>query len=652
MDIQKLIDSGYPEHIIADGIIYSWLYMAGSKRKRIEKGEFFKKRFQLSGLDKQGKNLAEIVKAEGEDSLLWAAEILREFLPDDMRGNYLDEYVKFIALDNSLCISEYHILNFISDLFGFEKSELESKLQRFVGVRGSDLKTEQHKRNEKSISPVVDGGIVKSAIRNARRSLKLGSQNFILVKAEQSGPKTAQKVSSEKTSSSSKSSKKRRVESQRQNDLTEQSNWIQKFNRKKDSLTQKHAVWAVISIIGVTILWNVISNRATQFQRDLRFIEHDKIVEFDVAYQSTMSDLRSDNIEAYRLFRDQFNREVAYIDDFETFFGIRYEYSYPSLEYVTCLEDDVKSQLVSDKNKAMYESRYNEYRERFGMSLDRFIDRLEGNGFNIVQETVNDCADYLDEREYYVFNEAYWRDIESVLMANSREQGRAAAHNFNTEEEFERDTRRMRNQLRAGYQSDFADQVEDSRDMILQEEENEISIETDYLGSWSSTSTRLVYQKNELDNIFERAEEAQWGSNNLWTGATPYSNCYGSNNSCTGLNCTVIEVTAGGQDVVVTIKNRSDRVVRHGYIRSGSTYSFDLPTGSYQTHFYSGRGWNPNMTHSEASCQNLRGGFVNGSFSKDPDVEYLGSGRGLTYELRTRTGGNFSTRTSNSSEAF
>ena len=136
-------------------------------------------------------------------------------------------------------------------------------------------------------------------------------------------------------------------------------------------------------------------------------------------------------------------------------------------------------------------------------------------------------------------------------------------------------------------------------------------------------------------------------NNSLRTGATPYSLYYGGNSSCDDYGCSQIKVRTSNSDVIVTIK-KNNRVVRHAFINSGSSYTFSFPNGTYQTFFYYGKGWNPNK---EMKGGEMKGGFItNESFGKD-DPQHL-SNNVLTYELILQQNGNFSTRPSNPEEAF
>ena len=181
----------------------------------------------------------------------------------------------------------------------------------------------------------------------------------------------------------------------------------------------------------------------------------------------------------------------------------------------------------------------------------------------------------------------------------------------------------------------------------------ETKITTEEKSQIEQKSNSTYEQQNTIDNPVREElpdEDRQYLDNALTTGATPYSQYYGKNYKCPYEQCSGIRVTAPAEsDIVVIIKqnNQNGKVVAHGYIRSGATYQFDIPDGTYQTFFYYGEGWNPN----KAMKGGIKGGFVKDElFSKDnPQEIYSGI---LTYVLQLQRNGNFQTRGSSPNEVF
>ena len=140
-------------------------------------------------------------------------------------------------------------------------------------------------------------------------------------------------------------------------------------------------------------------------------------------------------------------------------------------------------------------------------------------------------------------------------------------------------------------------------------------------------------------------------NNSLLNGSTPYSYCYGANRSCSDWGCSEIKVkTPYNSDVLVTIK-KSGNVIRHAYIKASSTYTFEVPNGTYQPFFYYGKGWNPNKLMKSTPNCDLKGGFITDEYFGKDDPQSLNNTI-LEYELILQQNGNFSTRPSNSAEAL
>lgn len=163
-------------------------------------------------------------------------------------------------------------------------------------------------------------------------------------------------------------------------------------------------------------------------------------------------------------------------------------------------------------------------------------------------------------------------------------------------------------------------------------------------------------QEIELEARLEKENQEKvihdrYINNSLNTGDTPYSYCFGTNQSCANWGCAAITVkTPYNSDVLVTIK-QNDNVVRHAYIAAGNTYKFEFPNGTYQAFFYYGKGWNPDKNMTELECGVLKGGFVADElFSKDLPQRLENSI--LSYELILQQTGNFSTKSSNLEEVF
>jgi len=134
----------------------------------------------------------------------------------------------------------------------------------------------------------------------------------------------------------------------------------------------------------------------------------------------------------------------------------------------------------------------------------------------------------------------------------------------------------------------------------------------------------------------------------------PWRSKYPTRNNCVNQswNCSKIEVKVpSGQDYLIVIKDRNDRTVNHGYVRAGSTGSFDIDNGSYKTYFITGIGWNAAKPVPCQSCGELYGYFNSSVNVTKSDLEYL-SNNILTYTMTLTQFGNFDPKGSNLEEAL
>jgi len=136
-----------------------------------------------------------------------------------------------------------------------------------------------------------------------------------------------------------------------------------------------------------------------------------------------------------------------------------------------------------------------------------------------------------------------------------------------------------------------------------------------------------------------------------YTGATPWENCYGKNASCEYVGCSDIKVNTSSNSSIVAIVKKYGKVVKHAYISAGSSYTFQVPDGTYQVFFYYGSGWDRNKSMNSKDCYSLKGGFTSKeSVSKTERITL--KGQIMTYTLTYSTSGNFSPKSSSLEEAL
>ena len=146
-----------------------------------------------------------------------------------------------------------------------------------------------------------------------------------------------------------------------------------------------------------------------------------------------------------------------------------------------------------------------------------------------------------------------------------------------------------------------------------------------------------------------------FNSYSQYTGFTPWSNCFGTNASCQGYECSGIKVITSNSNPVVVIVKKYGKVFKHAYIAKGSSYTLEMKDGAYQVFFYYGTSWNEKKKMPSSECSSLYGGWdYNEAFTKDEEVlTFSPSNRGImTYTLTSVINGNFQTTDSSIEEAL
>jgi len=136
-----------------------------------------------------------------------------------------------------------------------------------------------------------------------------------------------------------------------------------------------------------------------------------------------------------------------------------------------------------------------------------------------------------------------------------------------------------------------------------------------------------------------------------YTGATPWSNCFGLNAKCSYVGCSDIKVITSKVNPVVAIVKQYGKVKKHAYISANSSYTFEVSDGTYQVFFFYGDNWNSSKVMSSDECYYITGGFnSNESVSKDNPITL--NGQIMEYTLSRVTHGNFSPKSSSIKEAL
>jgi len=178
------------------------------------------------------------------------------------------------------------------------------------------------------------------------------------------------------------------------------------------------------------------------------------------------------------------------------------------------------------------------------------------------------------------------------------------------------------------------------------------------LGEINYSINKQHYKKSVLEKLVDDLKkqiDESYKTNSLYTGAQPYSYCYGKNPYCSipdgYAECSFIDVQASSNSDVIVIIKKNNKVYSHAYIKAGGYYKFKLGNGMFQTFFYYGKGWNPDKYMKKSICGDITGGFVSNESLDKSDPNYLNHSS-ISYTLYAVENGNFNAKPSNKNEAF
>jgi len=346
------------------------------------------------------------------------------------------------------------------------------------------------------------------------------------------------------------------------------------------------------------------------------------------------------------------NAKVSVRKYFISSLGIGSNYDILAPDYFECSKSVITEVHESNQNLNHIEDLKKQLIGRYGGDYETLYNRLVNSRELVYKTSSFDCNQFFPELELVVYESSVWNDIRTHLTKLRTVVADVERSNATARNELQNRINNNIRQFQSSYQTTFRSRIERESSSLVQSSLSEYVID---VGDFSPTVLNLEttrFNENHFNSILQQELTAQWNNNSLTTGARPYANCFPASNSCSGLNCSEIRVNNSGSDVIVTVKDRGGRVVRHAYIRGNNSLSIHLPDGTYQTFFYSGRGWNPNKPMTSSTCSQLRGGFVsNESFTKDPSFDNLRR-TVVTYTLTPTRSGNFNTTGSSASQNF
>lgn len=407
---------------------------------------------------------------------------------------------------------------------------------------------------------------------------------------------------------------------------------------------------AIVLIFGTTYF--LFKNKVEAAKVEIEKLEYKEKTQFLESKKEVQSTFEEENKGDAHLFSDYYEESKGIItrDTIISYFvySEKFKIQGYGLEYLTCLNEKCNSLIENQRQEEVFESEFQKTENLFGENTNQWLTKLGKSVFFKSNENER-CNVYFEETKSNTVNQSAFKEFRSFLSEFKENKKITEQESHFQESHFSTQLSKAKSGLNSSGKSILDSKIQ--YNSPLSNTDKSFTFNGDILGVINYSFPSKSFNENALQSVVDYAYEEQYKNNSLYTGAKPYSYCYGSSNSCSTYGCSRVDVSSGGSDVLVLIKDRSEKVVRHGYIRSGGSYQFNIPNGSYQVFFYSGKGWNPNKFMKNTYCGELNGGFVSSeSITKDSRT-YI-SNQVLTYELIMQQNGNFSTQSSSKNEAF
>ena len=421
------------------------------------------------------------------------------------------------------------------------------------------------------------------------------------------------------------------------------------------SSNKKYIILTLIILMFPFFLIRIFNNiKIKEFKNNLDFITEDLKKDFlDQKSIIVNESIKSTKVKS--LFEEEYNENssITSFDTVFTFFYITTPLSYKAYDkrYLYCLLEKSRSSITNNSNAEKIELKKSQLNKKYGKGYTKWYPEFKSylGGIDSVS-----CSQFFTYSTVN-FDKSNWNDFSNFLEYYSKTIKEEKRKNNSEINKFKNYKYKRKKQLKSKFHNNYETELTSKKDNFLIKSKKLFRYKSSLKGEIIFYFETITFNETKFDKVSEKIFEDQWKTNTLFTGATPYKNCFGGNPRCyppSGYReCSSIRVIAPvNSNVIVTVK-KSGSVYKHAYIKPGSSYKFTLPNGKYQTFFYYGNGWNPNKKIKSSQCGYLKGGFVAGESISKSDLESLYN-YSLTYTLQLMTNGNFSPKSSTSTEAF
>ena len=314
-------------------------------------------------------------------------------------------------------------------------------------------------------------------------------------------------------------------------------------------------------------------------------------------------------------------------------------------EYIECLKQKVNSEATKNIAERKFEMALKKLEKEYGNLVYDLVNKISRTKFFNYYST-GLCPKYFEENITYEFNPVTITALKRFLIEYKINQASIEQNNKNIDLIYTEEIKKLKTNLSIEDQKLFDNYLANSFPIV--EDFEQFNFTSDKLGNFDYSIPAKIINQEALNNALNKINDEHYKNYSLRNGDMPYSNCYGANN----YGASKITINAGNSDVLVTVKNIKNIVVRHAYVKSNRSFSLRIQNGRYHVYFYYGTGWNPKRIMPKTICNNLIGGFVNNeNTNKDPEIIDLYYSN-LSYTLKIQQNGNFQTENCSKNEAF
>jgi hypothetical protein len=310
-----------------------------------------------------------------------------------------------------------------------------------------------------------------------------------------------------------------------------------------------------------------------------------------------------------------------------------------------CLADFCVNSVENDRLKDRVLNSLDSIQNVYGEKSSKWIYQMKSERHRFLNSVkIESCSDYFKHHEKLTILQQSFDELEEFLKEAPLKEKESQRKSASNKTEYLSALSKAKRSLNREGREILETKINGSESI----KQVSYSFMRGSLGTISYSFPVTTYPIKSLENAVEYAKSEQYRNNSLYNGAMPYSYCYGSRNS----GRSGVKVNAGSGDVLVMIKDYSDKVIRHAYVQAHKSFTLSIPDGSYHVYFYYGTGWNPTKFMKNTTCGKLTGGFHSHEVvNKDPSTLSVYS-QIMTYTLTEQINGNFSTSSSSKYEAF